>query len=187
MSTGSWSTGSRWCARAGTSSVHRPGCSPVRWTRWKPDVMSAILVTGIGELVTCDDSTPDRLGVRDDAALVVDDGLIGWLGPASAAPPADTRIDVEGRGVIPGFVDSHSHLVFAGDRSAEFAARMAGAAYDGGGIGVSVTATRKAGDARLTDLVASRVAEMRRQGTTTVEIKSGYGLTVADEVQALRI
>jgi imidazolonepropionase len=133
----------------------------------------SILVSGIAELVTCDGRGDDRLGVRHDAALVIEDGLVSWIGPASAAPPADRRIDVGGRAVIPGFVDSHSHLVFAGDRSAEFAARMAGAAYDGGGIGVSVTATREAADARLGELVAGRVVEMRRQGTTTVEINSG--------------
>ena len=92
-----------------------------------------------------------------------------------------------GRSVIPGFVDSHTHLVFAGERSAEFAARMAGQRYDGGGIGVTVAATRAADDQELTRLVAARMAELRAQGTTTVEIKSGYGLTVEDEVRALRI
>ncbi len=145
------------------------------------------VVTGIGELVTCDGSGADRLGLRHDTALIVADGRIAWLGPPRQAPPADVRIDVGGRVVLPGFVDSHAHLVFAGDRSAEFTARMAGQPYDGGGIGASVAATRTADDATLSGLVAARVAQMRSQGTTTVEIKSGYGLTVADEVRALRI
>lgn len=145
------------------------------------------LVTGIGELVTCDVTGEGGVGTRADHALVVEDGRIAWVGPASSAPAADSVIDVEGRCVTPGFVDSHAHLVFAGDRSAEFAARMAGQAYDGGGIGVSVDATRAAGDATLRAALAARVAEMRAQGTTTVEVKSGYGLTVADEERALRL
>ena len=95
--------------------------------------MTAIVVTGIGELVTCDDTGGDRLGIRTDAAVVVDQGRVAWLGPRSAAPPADARVDVAGRTVLPGFVDAHSHLVFAGDRAAEFAARMTGEPYDGGG------------------------------------------------------
>jgi imidazolonepropionase len=149
--------------------------------------VSSTLVTGIGELVTCDGTGEDRLGIRSGAALVAADGVIAWLGPAAHAPAADRRVDVGGRAVIPGFVDSHTHLVFAGDRSEEFAARMAGRPYDGGGIGHTVAATRDADDADLSALVAARVAEARAQGTTTIEIKSGYGLTVADEVRALRI
>jgi imidazolonepropionase len=88
--------------------------------------VSSTVVTGIGELVTCDGSGPDRLGILPDAALVVQDELIVWIGPAARSPVADTMIDVGGRAVIPGFVDSHSHLVFAGDRAGEFAARMTG-------------------------------------------------------------
>ena len=149
--------------------------------------MTSILITGIGELVTCDGTGEDRLGVRSGTALVAADDLIAWLGPAAQAPAADRRIDVGGRALIPGFVDSHSHLVFAGDRGQEFAARMAGRPYDGGGIGTTVAATRDTDDAGLSALVAARVAEARAQGTTTIEIKSGYGLTVADEVRALRI
>jgi imidazolonepropionase len=149
--------------------------------------VSSTLVTGIGELVTCDGTGQDRLGIRSGAALVAADGVIGWIGPAADAPAADGRVDVGGRAVIPGFVDSHSHLVFAGDRSQEFAARMAGRPYDGGGIGLTVAATRRADDASLRALVAARVAEARAQGATTIEIKSGYGLTVTDEVRALRI
>ncbi|KRF49077.1 imidazolonepropionase [Terrabacter sp. Soil811] len=156
----------------------------------------SLLLTGIAELTTNDpargDGHADRgdalLGVVRDAALVVSpDGLVEWVGPAHEAPDADTRRDLGGRAVIPGFVDSHTHLVFAGDRSAEFAARMTGTPYDGGGIAVSVAATRAASDDELRALVAARVAEMRAQGTTTVEIKSGYGLTLDDELRSLRI
>ena len=149
--------------------------------------MSSIAVTGIGELVTCDGSDPDLLGIRSKAALIVENGLIAWIGPAAGVPSADSKIDVDGRVIIPGFVDSHSHLVFAGDRSSEFVARMTGQPYDGGGIGVTVAATRTATDEELTRLLATRIEELRALGTTTVEIKSGYGLTVADEVRALQI
>jgi imidazolonepropionase len=149
--------------------------------------MTSTVVTGIGELVTCDGTGPDGLGLRRDAAVVVEAGRVAWLGCAAEAPAADRRVDVEGRAVLPGFVDSHSHLVFAGDRSAEFAARMAGTPYDGGGIGVSVAATRAATDEELRVLLRRRVEEMRAQGTTTVEVKSGYGLTVDDEARALRL
>jgi len=140
------------------------------------------LVTGIGELVTLDPgqsiatgTSPDvaRLGPLHDVAMVVEDGVIAWIGPAAQAPAADTRLDLDGRAVIPGFVDSHTHLVFAGDRSGEFAARMAGTAYDGGGIASTVAATRAATDEQLRALIARRVAEARAQGTTTLEIKSG--------------
>lgn len=149
--------------------------------------MTSTVVTGIGELATCDGTGPDGLGLLRAAAVVVAGDRVVWIGPASQAPAADRRVDVDGRAVLPGFVDSHSHLVFAGDRSAEFAARMAGERYDGGGIATSIEATRAATEDELGRLVAGRVAEMRRQGTTTVEIKSGYGLSVADEVRALRI
>ncbi len=142
------------------------------------------LVTGIGELVTNQD---DDLGLVTDAAVVVDDGVVAWVGAAAAAPAADVAVDVGGRAVIPSFVDSHAHLVFAGDRAAEFAARMAGTPYDGGGIASTVGATRSASDDELRALLARRVAEMRAQGTGTVEIKSGYGLTIEDEARALRI
>jgi imidazolonepropionase len=149
--------------------------------------MNSTAVTGIGELVTCDGTGPDLLGIRSNAALVVEDDMIVWIGSAAQAPAADSRIDIAGRAIVPGFVDSHSHLVFAGDRATEFAARMTGQPYDGGGIGVTVAATRAATDDDLTELLAGRIAELRSLGTTTVEIKSGYGLTVADEVRALRI
>jgi imidazolonepropionase len=145
--------------------------------------MTTVAITGIGEL-----STQDReLGVLHDAALVIDRGRVAWVGPGPQAPAADTAYDVGGRAVVPGFVDSHAHLVFAGDRSQEFAARMTGAPYSAGGIRTTVAATRAATDEQLATNLARLVDEMRRQGTTTLEVKSGYGLTVRDEARALAI
>jgi imidazolonepropionase len=149
--------------------------------------VTSTVITGIGELVTCEGTGPDGLGIRTGAAVVVNEERIHWIGPARTAPAADHQIDLGGRTLIPGFVDSHSHLVFAGDRGAEFVARMAGEPYDGGGIASTVDATRSASADELAALVAGRVAEMRAQGTTTVEIKSGYGLTVADELRSLEV
>jgi imidazolonepropionase len=149
--------------------------------------MTSLLLTGIGSLVTNDPARGGLLGELHDAALVIDGSTVGWVGPRRDAPAADGAIDVGGRAVIPGFVDSHSHLVFAGDRAEEFAARMTGTPYSAGGIRTTVAATREATDEQLTANVSRLVAEMRRQGTTTVEIKSGYGLTVADEARALQI
>jgi len=148
----------------------------------------ARLITGIAELVTNEAVLGSGvLGVLTGAALVEDAGLVAWVGSAADAPAADQRIDLGGRVVVPGFVDSHTHLVFAGDRSAEFAARMAGAGYDGGGIASTVEATRNADDDTLRALLGTRIAELRAQGTTTVEVKSGYGLRTADEQRALRL
>lgn len=151
--------------------------------------MTATAITGIGELVTNDPATGDRslLGVLHDAAVIVEDGLITWVGSSHEAPPADVGLDMSGRAVIPGFVDSHTHLVFAGDRSVEFADRMAGRPYDGGGILSTVASTRAASETQLRRLLADRRAELRAQGTTTVEIKGGYGLTLPDEVRATRL
>jgi imidazolonepropionase len=140
----------------------------------------SVLVTKIGELFTGDE-------LRHDAAVVADGDRIVWVGDAAAAPEADERIDAGGMAVLPGFVDSHAHLVFAGDRAAEFAARMAGEPYTGGGIRTTVAATRAAGDDELRASAARLVAEALRQGTTTIEIKSGYGLSVPDEQRSLRI
>jgi len=149
--------------------------------------MSSVMVTGVGELVTLDPAHGHGLGVVTDAAVVLEDSVVAWTGPAAGAPAADEAVDVGGRAVIPGFVDSHSHLVFAGDRAAEFAARMAGTPYDGGGIATTVAATRGASDEQLEANLLRLLGEMRRQGTTTVEVKSGYGLTVADEARALAL
>lgn len=144
--------------------------------------MTATVVTGITELVTHADT-----GVLRDGAVICESGIVQWLGPAAIAPAGDRRVDVGGRAVVPGFVDSHTHLVFAGDRSAEFAARLAGTPYDGGGITATVRATAGASTDRLAALVSHRVAEMRNQGTTTVEIKSGYGLAVDAERRLLEV
>lgn len=146
--------------------------------------MTSTLLTDIGELTTHDPAHPALL---HDAALVLDGSRVAWVGPAAQAPDADARVSVGGRAVVPGFVDSHSHLVFAGDRAAEFEARMAGASYAAGGIRTTVAATRAATDEQLTARVGGLVAEMRRQGTTTVEVKSGYGLSVADEARSLAV
>src|SRR3954449_746109 len=135
--------------------------------------MTSLLLTGIGSLVTNDPARGDLLGEVQDAALVIDGSKIGWVGSRRDAPAADAALYLGGRAVIPGFVDSHSHLVFAGDRAEEFEARMTGARYDGGGIATTAAATRRATDDELRGHLRGLVAEMRGQGTTTVEIKSG--------------
>jgi len=151
--------------------------------------VTATLITNIGELSTCDAALGDgsQLGTLHDAALVIEDDRIVWVGSASDAPDADARVDAAGRAVIPGFVDSHTHLVFDGERSAEFAARMAGEPYTGGGIATTVAATRAASTERLRAGAVRRMAELTALGTTTVEIKSGYGLNVADEARILQL
>ena len=145
------------------------------------------LIDRIGLLVTNDDAIGPGTAELHGAAVVIEAGRVAWVGPSTRAPAADDRVDAAGRCVIPGFVDSHAHLVFAGDRSEEFVHRMRGEAYGAGGIAHTVAATRQASDARLRSGAATLVGEMRAQGTTTVEIKSGYGLTVDDEVRSLRI
>lgn len=151
--------------------------------------MGTQVITNIGQLVTNDPNVGDgsALGVLRDAAVLVEDDRIAWVGGSSAAPAADTVTDVGGSAVIPGFVDSHSHLVFAGDRSAEFEARMTGQEYSAGGIRSTVAATRSATTAELTATAVALAAEALAQGTTTLEIKSGYGLTVDDERRQLEI
>ncbi|MGW2152850.1 imidazolonepropionase [Nonomuraea sp. NPDC001699] len=145
--------------------------------------MTTTLIDGIGLLYTGD---PEREEITD-AALVVEDGVVAWLGPAAQAPDADERVHVGGRAVLPGFVDSHAHLIFAGDRTAEFQARMSGQPYTGGGIRTTVAATRAASDADLATHARALVEEMLAQGTTTVEIKSGYGLSAEHERRSLEI
>ncbi|MGW1947118.1 imidazolonepropionase [Streptomyces sp. NPDC001940] len=145
-------------------------------------------MTNIGSLVTNDPAHGDSpLGLIENAAVVVEGDRIAWVGPQAKAPAADATHDAEGRAVIPGFVDSHSHLVFAGDRTQEFNARMSGRSYSAGGIRTTVAATRAATDAELEANLTHYLAEALRQGTTTFETKSGYGLTTEDEERALRI
>lgn len=141
------------------------------------------LLTGIGQLATQDDD----LGVLTDAAVVVEGDVIAWVGAASRAPSADEQVDLGGRAVLPGFVDSHAHLVFAGDRGDEFAARMAGRPYSAGGIRSTVAATRAAPDAVLRSTVERLAAELLAAGVTTFECKSGYGLDVETERRSLRV
>ncbi|MGB4134993.1 MAG: imidazolonepropionase [Microbacterium sp.] len=170
------------------------------------------LITNIGELTTNAGSpegspSPSTIGTLHDAAVLIEDGRIAWVGPAEEAPGLSSAsgaarrdgapeegvhggtrvIDAGGRAVIPGFVDSHSHLVFGGDRAAEFEARMAGERYAAGGIRSTVSATRSASDEELRARLAGFVDELRAQGTTTVEIKSGYGLDVATEERLVRL
>ncbi|WP_415938182.1 imidazolonepropionase [Streptomyces sp. 039-1] len=150
---------------------------------------STTVITNIASLVTNDPSRGDGspLGLIQDAAVVIEGDRVVWTGEAGEAPAADDRFDAEGRALIPGFVDSHSHLVFAGDRTQEFNARMSGRAYSAGGIRTTVAATRAASDEELERNLTRYLHEALRQGTTTMETKSGYGLTVPDEARALRI
>jgi imidazolonepropionase len=157
------------------------------------DAQVSVLITNIGELVTnaprdaVSVFSPGPFDTIAGAAIVLDDGLVAWTGPASEAPPADEVVDADGRAVLPGFVDSHAHLVFAGERGAEFAARMAGRPYTAGGIRSTVAATRAASDAELRANLARLAGEMLAQGTTTFECKSGYGLTVGDEARSVAL
>ncbi|MFD0855729.1 imidazolonepropionase, partial [Actinomadura adrarensis] len=148
----------------------------------------SVAITHIGELVT---NRPELgegpLGVVRNAALVLDGGAVAWVGPSADAPAADEVFDAQGRAVLPGFVDSHAHLVFAGERAEEFAARMSGRPYAAGGIRTTVARTRAASDDELRSNVRRLVREMAAQGTTTVECKSGYGLSVEQEERAVRI
>lgn len=175
---------------------------PGAGTRLAPWVGGSLLLTGIGELTTNEPGLPgvedprDPTGVVHDAAVLLDGDRVAWAGPERAAGTAveqllgrapDRMEDLGGRAVLPGFVDSHTHLVFAGDRAAEFEARMAGRPYAAGGIRTTVAATRAASDAELRSGLRRLAAEALSQGTTTLEVKSGYGLTVDDEARSVRL
>lgn len=159
--------------------------------------MSALLLTHIGELTTNVAVPGDPCGTRRDAAVLIADGRIAWVGPAADAPGWEGAgdaggagvevVDAGGRAVIPGFVDSHTHLVFGGDRADEFEARMAGQAYAAGGIRRTVAATRAASDEELRARLGGFVAELHAQGTTTFEVKTGYDLTVRGEERLARL
>jgi imidazolonepropionase len=159
--------------------------------------VSSVAITNIGSLVTNDESLgtvvggalggAGKLGELTDAGLIIEHGRVAWVGDSADLPDADSRVDVGGQAVIPGFVDSHAHLMFAGDRAEEFSARMEGKPYSAGGIKTTVAATRAASDDDLAANLNRLVAEMHASGITTFETKSGYGLSVEDEVRSLRI
>lgn len=149
---------------------------------------TGFLLTGIGRLTT---NTGPAIA---DAAVAIDEEKVTFAGPAADAPESEGRtvIDCGGAAVLPGFVDSHTHVVFAGDRSDEFARRLAGATYseiaaEGGGILATVEATRSSSEEELFRLAAKRVWRMIGAGTTTIEIKSGYGLDPETELRQLRV
>jgi len=152
-------------------------------------VAASLLITQIGELVTNapGEARGSSFALISNAALVIEGDRVAWTGPSARAPAADAVVDAAGRAVLPGFVDSHAHLVFAGERSTEFAARMAGRPYQAGGIRSTVAATRAATDAELRAGLRRLAREMLRQGTTTFECKSGYGLTVAAEARSVAL
>jgi imidazolonepropionase len=156
------------------------------------------LLTGAGQLVTCDPALGEGpLGLVERGAVAASGGVVVYAGPQDGLPDLElaagaTRLDAGGQAVLPGFVDAHSHLVFAGDRADEFAARLRGVGYEealaaGGGINRTVRETRAAGDAELEATAARRLVEAARHGTTTLEAKSGYGLTTDDERRSLAV
>ena len=150
--------------------------------------MSQSLIKNIGLLVTNNPSLgKTELGLIENAALLIEHGKVTWVGASESAPTSEKTIDAAGKAVIPGFVDSHNHLIFAKDRAAEFAARMKGESYSAGGIATTVNATRAASDDALLSNATRLLHEGLHSGTTTVETKSGYGLTVKDEVRSLHI
>ena len=148
----------------------------------------SLAITNIGSLVTNDPQVcTGLLGEIENAAVVIENGKISWVGNAKDVQATDELIDAHGMGVIPGFVDSHAHLLFAGDRSKEFEARMNGEKYSAGGIKLTVEKTRAATDQELENNFLSLQSEMIRSGITTFESKSGYGLSVKDEARSLAI
>ena len=149
--------------------------------------MSSIAFTNIETLVTNDFRIGDgTLGVLHGASLVVEDGLISQI-TQQIPSGVDSEIDCSGQTLLPGFVDSHTHLIFAGDRADEFSARSRGEKYSAGGITSTVAATRAASDAALSQNAQRLLDEALASGTTTIEIKSGYGLTERDELRSIEI
>jgi imidazolonepropionase len=149
----------------------------------------SLLVRNIGRLAPMRN---DPREIIENAAVVIDGGMVTWIGAerelkVPARDPQRTELDAGGRVVVPGFVDPHTHLVWAGTRREEFAARLAGEQYDGGGIATTVAATRAASDAELFGLAVARGRRMIANGTTTVEIKTGYGLTTYEELRSLDV
>lgn len=157
--------------------------------------MSELLLTGIGELVTNRSGGRGDLGVIPDAAVAIESGRVSWVGRRAevpSGPAALPKLDCGGRAVVPGFVDAHTHIVFAGDRAEEFGRRLRGESYEeilaaGGGILSTVAATRAASEAELVAASTARARRMLGAGTTTIEVKSGYGLDVATEAKMLRV
>ena len=148
----------------------------------------SLAITNIGSLATCDENLGAGLaGEIQNAAIVIDGGIISWVGKAGEVPAADEQIDAEGKAVIPGFVDSHAHLLFAGERAKEFEARMSGEKYSAGGIKSTVSHTRAASDKDLEQNLIRLIGELTNSGVTTFETKSGYGLSVKDELRSLEI
>ncbi|MPZ53554.1 MAG: imidazolonepropionase [Acidimicrobiia bacterium] len=152
--------------------------------------MTDLLLTGIGHLVTNTGEPGDTAPVLD-AAVAITDGKIEWVGATADADSAETIIDLEGRAVLPGLVDAHTHIVYAGSRAEEFAKKLAGESYEailaaGGGIMDTVRSTRIATNDQLMDITSRRLGRMAGNGTTTVETKSGYGLDVETEVRILK-
>jgi imidazolonepropionase len=149
--------------------------------------VSSLAIENIGLLLTNDPEIGEgTLGSVENASITFEDGLVAAIGQAGTTQ-ADRHVDAAGRCVMPGFVDSHTHLVFAGDRSREFAARMAGEPYSAGGIRVTTDSTRAASRDNLTELTDRRRREAIRAGITHTEIKSGYGLDVPTEVRCLEV
>ena len=146
--------------------------------------MSALLIGNIGQLITNSDK---ELGILEKAALVVENQKVVWAGSNESAPAADDYLDAENGVVTPGFVDSHTHAIFSGDRSRDYVARMSGNKYATGGIKTTVAATRDATDIELKLNLQRILQYIKLNGTTTFEIKSGYGLDIASEVKILKI
>jgi imidazolonepropionase len=145
-----------------------------------------------GRLATLDAARPG-LGVIEDGAIAARDGRIAWVGSARQMPviEADERIDLAGRWVTPGLVDCHTHLVFGGNRAHEFERRLAGISYEeiaraGGGILATVAATRSASEEALIAAALPRLDALLAEGTTSIEIKSGYGLNLDTEMRQLK-